>query len=267
MRSCYFIVCFGWIALSACNQHLAKMGTKSVLTDTLNYTYQTIKKRADYCGNKPDSGCTTADIKYPLFVNQKLLNDSIKNKLLQIFSFGDQEKKDTSLDQLAQSVITSYQADTQAVRNKVPYTLDLSAKVLRQDSSLVVIELGGYAFSGGAHGGTQTLFVNWNTSSDKQISLDDLFVNDYKAQLNAIAEKIFRKDEKLGDNASLANYFFDKGKFSLNTNFKIMPTGLNFLYNEYEIKSYAEGQTTLFIPYAQLKSLLRPNTVVSPFIK
>ena len=47
----------------------------------------------------------------------------------------------------------------------------------------------------------------------------------------------------------------------------ITPTGLSFLYNEYEIKSYAEGQTTLFIPYTQIKSLLRPKTVVSQYLK
>src|ERR1700733_2437615 len=127
MKSRYFIICFGWIALNACNQRPAKTQANPAAIDTLKYSYQTIKKRATDCGNNPDSGCTTADIKYPVFTNQKLLNDSIKNKLLQIFFFGDQAKKDTSLDHLAQSVITSYQADTEAVHNKVPYTLDLSA--------------------------------------------------------------------------------------------------------------------------------------------
>jgi hypothetical protein len=51
------------------------------------------------------------------------------------------------------------------------------------------------------------------------------------------------------------------------TNFSVTPIGIKFLYNQYEIKPYAAGITELFIPYAQIKSLLRPNSVVTQFIK
>ncbi len=30
--------------------------------DTLNYTHETIKQRANDCGNKPDNGCTVVTI-------------------------------------------------------------------------------------------------------------------------------------------------------------------------------------------------------------
>ena len=98
--------------------------------------------------------------------------------------------------------------------------------------------------------------------------MDDIFVEGYQENLNKIAEKIFRTDEKLSDTTSLAtNYFFDKNKFSLNKNFMVTPQGVSFLYNEYEIKPYSAGQTTLLIPYSQIKSLLRPATVVSQYLR
>ena len=56
-------------------------------------------------------------------------------------------------------------------------------------------------------------------------------------------------------------------QFALNNNFLITPLGLRFLYNQYEIKPYSAGQTVLFIPYAKIKSLLLPHTVVSQYIK
>jgi len=267
MKWRYILICILAAGFCGCRQQPAKSQAQSTGKDTLSYVYKTIKKRAGDCGVKPDSSCTTAAIAYPAFAGQKVLNDSLRNKLLQVFYFGDKEKKGASLEDLAQSVITSYQEDTSAIHYGMSYSLDLSAVVRRQDSSLLVLELGGYAFSGGAHGSSQTFYVNWNTKSGKQISLDDLFTDGYTPTLNNIAEKIFRNDEKLSDNASLDHYFFDKGVFSLNNNFMITPTGLDFLYNEYEIKSYAEGQTTLFIPYAQIKSLLRPKTVVSQYLK
>ena len=55
--------------------------------------------------------------------------------------------------------------------------------------------------------------------------------------------------------------------FALNDNFLVTPVGIRFLYNEYEIKSYAEGQTELLIPYNKIKSLLRPQSVVSQYLK
>jgi hypothetical protein len=252
--------------LCACRQP-AKTQAPPKLDDTLVYTYKSIKKGFGDCNGKTDSACTAADIKYPVFIGQNVLNDTVRSKLLSIFSFGDVQQKDTSLEELAQSVITSYKADTGSIHRGIPYSLGLTGIVRRQDSSLVVLEIGGYAFSGGAHGNTQTLFVNWDTRTGKQISLDDLFTDGYKTALNHIAEKIFRTEEKLSDTAPLDHYFFAKGVFGLNNNFMITASGLSFLYNEYEIKSYAEGQTTLFIPYTQIKSLLRPKTVVSQYLK
>lgn len=234
--------------------------------DTLIYNYKNITASAPDCKGKGDSTCTQATLTYPFFQAQPLLNDSIKSKLISIFSFSD--KRPSSLQQMADGVITAYQADTNAVNNHSSYTLDASVKVIRQDSSLLVLDIEGYSFAGGAHGSSQAIFVNWDTKRNRQVSLGDILQDGTQPDLTRVGEKIFRKDEKLSDTASLANdYFFKDGKFSLNDNFMVTPGGLEFLYNEYEIKSYAQGQTKLFIPYSQIKSLLRPNTVVSQYIK
>jgi hypothetical protein len=269
MRPQYLIFCLTWIGLSACKQPAGKTMGEIAKKDTLAYAYQTVKKRAFNCGDRPDSGCTTAKIKYPVFTKlPALLNDSVMKKLLRMATFGNPGKNYTTVDQAVQDLVSSYEADFKAGRNTLPETLDISVTVLRQDSSLTVLKFNGYGYWGGAHGGSKTLFLNWNAKTDKEISVDDIFNKDYSNALNNVAEKIFRKDEKLSDTASLKeHYFFEKSKFSLNDNFAITPTGLSFLYNEYEIKSYAEGQTTLFIPYAQIKSLLRPGTVISQYLK
>ncbi|XHR98311.1 RsiV family protein [Mucilaginibacter sp. UC70_90] len=110
--------------------------------------------------------------------------------------------------------------------------------------------------------------MNWDSKAGKNLRLADIFATGYHDKLNAVAEKIFRKNEKLSDTASLAtNYFFKDNKFALNTNFSITPLGIKFLYNQYDIKPYAAGITELFIPYAQIKSLVQPGSVVSQFIK
>jgi hypothetical protein len=85
--------------------------------------------------------------------------------------------------------------------------------------------------------------------------------------LTTIGEKIFRLQEKLSDTGSLSNYIFEHGKFTLTNNFLITPIGIHFLYNEYAVRAHSDGPTELLIPYIQIKPLLRPNTVISQYIK
>jgi hypothetical protein len=264
-----YLICF--IALSfavaSCQWGLPKKATDTTDTDTLAYTYKSVHERAADCGNKPDSGCTVVKIKYPVFSGQKKLNDSVVRKLTSLFAMDG--RPDSSIDLMTKKFLQSY-TDFRKTdpRSAMYFDLDMYATVLVQDSSLVSLGVGGYTFQGGAHGASATFFINWDTKANKSISLDDLFKPGYQDQLKTIAEKLFRRSEKLSDTASLArDYFFKDNKFALNDNFSVTPTGLKFVYNQYEIKPYAAGITALVIPYSPIKSLLRPNTVVAKYTK
>ena len=266
MKKAVFVSLILATALVACKQHGQPTAKNKPKADTLVYTYKTIKERAADCGTKPDSACSEAEITYAVFPGHQTLNDSIVSRLLQAYR---SDKPDKTLEMQAKSFIQGYMTDTlrQTDSNKMIYTLETSARVVRQDSSLVTIQIDSYAFTGGAHGGTFTGYLNWNTSEDKKVTLSDIFTPGYQETFRKIAEKIFRSQEKLSDTSSLQSYFFKDAKFALNDNFLVTPVGIRFLYNEYEIKSYAEGQTELLIPYNKIKSLLRPQGVVSQYLK
>jgi hypothetical protein len=259
----FLAIAFG---LSSCQWGKPNNPKADTTKDTLAYTYKTIKERAADCGNKPDSGCTVVKIIYPIFNDQSTLNDTINYKLANLFTF---DKTSTDLQEYTKRFLAGYDRFRKHdKRSSLFFTLDNHAKILRQDSSLTTLEISGYSFQGGAHGNSITTFINWNTKSEKNIYLKDILKDNYKAQLTAIADTIFRKQEKLSDTASLANdYFFKDNKFALNENFSITPLGIKFLYNQYEIKPYAAGQTDLFIPYARIRSLLKPNTVITQYLK
>lgn len=249
---------------SSCQWGVPHNHKPAITKDTLKYTYQTIKERAADCGNKPDSACTVAKITYPIITAQQSLNDTITARLLS--AYHNNEKSDSNLLQQAKNFIKVYEADT--VKEHDKFDFESSATVIRQDSSIITIEINRYSWTDGGHASDYTGFINWNTKNNKEIELADILKDGYSNNLNAIAESIFRKDEKLSATESLAkDYLFKNGKFSLNYNFLITPTGLRFLYNEYEIKPYAAGQTDLVIPYTEIKSLLKPNTVISQYIK
>jgi hypothetical protein len=263
-KLCFILVGF---AFASCQWSVKPKADKETVPDTLGYTYKTIYERAADCGTKSDSACTVVKVKYAVFKDQKKLNDSVMRKLTSLFAMDG--KPDSSAEMMSKKFLKAY-ADFKKSdpRSAMYFTLDSHARVLMQDSSITTLEVGGYTYQGGAHGSSATYFINWNTKANKSITLNDLFIDGYDNKLNTIAERIFRKEEKLSDTSSLArDYFFKDNKFTLNDNFSVTPIGLKFVYNQYEIKPYAAGITELVIPYSQIKSLLRPNSVVGKFIK
>lgn len=266
MRSAYLILFIAALGLSSCHFDTAEKEQPAVTSDTLTYAYQLIKERADDCGDKPDSSCTVVKITYPIFPDRDSLNAHVTQKLTGLFGFF---QTDVTLNEMTDRFLETYENfKKRHKKDNRFFTLNASAKVLRQDSSLITIETNSYTFQGGAHGASYTYFINWNTKADKNITLDDILAAGYKEKLTRIADTVFRKQEKLTDTASLAkDYFFKDNKFSLPKNFLVTPLGLRFLYNIYEIKPYAAGRTDMLIPYAQLKPLLRPHTVITQYIK
>jgi hypothetical protein len=255
------------LGLSSCQWGKAKRDPHDIFTDTLIYTYYGIHERAADCGSKPDSACTVVKVRYPVFVGEGALNDTIKSRLLNLIRV--ENKPDTSLDAYTRHFLkayTDFKKDNPS--SAMYYTLDSYVKVVNQDSALVAMECGFYTFQGGAHGASFTGFINWDAETNKTVSLKDIFKDGYKPQLTRIAEKIFRRNEKLKDTSSLArDYFFAENKFELNNNYSVTPLGLRFIYNQYEIKPYAAGQTELLIPYDQIKQLMRPKSVASQYLK
>lgn len=269
MKVQYLFLLLIVLLMNACMWGVPKKQASGINKDTLAYTYTFVKHRASDCGTKPDSGCTVAMVQYPEFKNSRTLNDSVKNRLFNLFWDDTTLEADTDLQKYASQFVNVYEQSKNdpAVKGRI-FTVKSAAKIVRQDSSLITLEIGGYMFQGGAHGNTVTQLFNWNTKANKVIRLSDLFITGYQNKLTAIADTIFRRDEKLSDTASLArDYFFKNNTFSLNNNFMITPMGIRFLYNQYEIKPYVAGQTNLLIPYKKIKSLLLPHTVVSQYIK
>lgn len=267
MKKRQILICIPLFAIAACNFGDASRQIKpDVFKDTLSYSYQTVNKRSPETGKVADSNYAEIKLKYPVFKGHPALNDTVTHRLLTLFAFDG--KAETGLQAMVTTFFKDHAAFLKDGRKGIPFKQDMYTNVITQDSALLAMEYGGYSYRGGAHGTSFTGFINWNPITDKKITLNDLLVNDYKDQLNKIAERIFRKDEKLKDTSSLArDYFFKDNKFALNDNYLLTPLGLRFVYNQYEIKPYAAGQTELLIPYADIKKLVRPKAVIAQYIK
>ena len=114
-------------------------------------------------------------------------------------------------------------------------------------------------YSGGAHGYYTVTYTNIDIKTQKRLTLQNLFLPDYDEKLHSIARSYYKKAHDLKPSESLASDGWFENKFVLAENFAITPYGLYFLYNQYEIKSYADGQTEFFLPYSAIRELIDPN--------
>jgi hypothetical protein len=262
MKLRYLSICLFVLIIGACGSEDYHGGENN----TLQYSYTTVKEKAPTCPANTDNGCSIIKFLYPVFKDEASLNDTVTHKLAVMFPVFNNTR--TNFHDIAKSFFVRYKSFlTVDPQKPALYPLSEYAKVVKQENGLTTIETGGYLLAM-AHPVSNISFINWDTKTHKKIVLDDLLKPGYKDSLNRVAEVIFRKNEGLTNEASLApKYNFKGNKFTLNNNFIITPVGLRFLFNEGEIKAREEGFVIIVIPYATIQSSLKPQTVVAQYYR
>lgn len=219
--------------------------------------------RATSCDTLPDSLCKAyVKATYPIFEGQKELNQFI-DTLVSSAPLIDNGKPN-GIELAAKKFIKDYEDYKKEFPDAFAgYEWDQTLSVNSQDKNIISFVHKDYVYTAGAHGLENEIYHNWSKKEERELSLKDLLIENYTEKLNNLAEKIFRSDEGITETASLESYFFENEKFKLNNNFLITSKGLVFIYNPYEIKSYAEGRTTLIIPYSSIQDLIKPDGYLS----
>lgn len=232
-------------------------------SDSVAYTYDSVKVYGKNRVSKDSRVTDTAKavITYPVFKDAKL-NDLVLKKLT---GSVDAEKVYTSIDSYAKGFMGDFdQYQKESPEDIQSWFLTIDTRVIKQKANYIGFYTTYVNFSGGAHPNSSFTYQNYNPVTHKQITLDSLLLPGSYPKLTAIAEKIFRKNEKLrADQPLKDNYFFEKDTFKLNDNFTITDEGLLFLYNPYEIKAYAFGVTKLLIPFSELTAIAKPGSLIS----
>jgi hypothetical protein len=255
-----YIVLFA--ALLACQTK--KQNTESTIESNLTYKIENVAAVSKIC--KSDTAdCGKATYHYPLFSgeNSDKFNALVASELIGIF-VDQADTKDTikTIQQVAAKFIGEYEIAKKAHPEEFPWTQEADVKVINQNKILLQTHTNTGWYTGGAHPMSMEFYSNYDVDRQKKLSLDDIFAPNYDQALLKIAEEIFRTDEKLKPTDMLDEsngYFFEKGKFILTDNFLITKTGLEFVYNVYEIKPYAAGITTLKIPKEKLTPLIKKD--------
>lgn len=136
------------------------------------------------------------------------------------------------------------------------YTNNSQQSVSYNDNGYVVIDFLADAYTGGAHGNYSSIMYCMDVKNKKQMVLSDIVKID-SSTLQSLLERNLRKEYNIKANDALSTVLFDDF-IKPNKNFYFNANGIAFMYNPYEVASYAQGQIVVFIPYAALKTYLVP---------
>ncbi len=112
-------------------------------------------------------------------------------------------------------------------------------------------------YTGGAHPNHSESNLIYDMKNQRMIRLSDITTMD-SIHLQKLIETQFRKDYGLSPTDSLNKILFDN-YLPPTENFAFSQQGIQFIYNPYEVASYATGIIYVFIPYKKLEGTLVPE--------
>ncbi|MBC7889992.1 MAG: DUF3298 domain-containing protein [Ferruginibacter sp.] len=133
--------------------------------------------------------------------------------------------------------------------------------VMYENEKHITIAQYNAGYTGGAHGSFATSLTTFNKQTGKKLKLSDV-VNAAGIQLlPMVLDQVARQQYNIKNNKPLDQNGFLVRKISPNQNFYLTGDGIGFMYAPYAIKSFADGEINLLVPFATLKAYLLPGIV------
>jgi hypothetical protein len=128
--------------------------------------------------------------------------------------------------------------------------------VLYQQGSLLSLGFFRYNFSGGAHGNYGLTPASYDLRTGRRLRYDDIFRPTAAQKLPALLGQAVRPEVGLQPSEPLDKQLF-VNKMPVTHQVYLTATGAVFVYQPYEIASYAQGEIHVFVPLSSLRPLLR----------
>lgn len=239
---------FGILTLSCENERKIEIASESLTENELKL-----------CG---DRKCPEITINYlKVFGDNEIANRI--NKKIQDFVVGslmyeeDSLQTAQSIEEAANNFARIYFEDKAQFPDMVAdYSAEISVTEIYNSPTLICFEMRQYLYTGGAHGFGATSFLNIDPNTGEELSSDEIFKN--KEDFTAFAEMKFRENQNIAKDQSInePGFWFEDDTFNLPETVGFTPDSLIFVYNQYDIASYADGPIELKIPLADAMPFL-----------
>lgn len=225
----------------------------------LNYTYDQINWRSDSLqpstqaldtlnsSIEAERTASTYSIRFPIFENEEV----------QTFVYKIQLGSDTLTPAIATArYIQEYEKFKKNNYDPIWYSHS-DNKVVHLTPDYICFQLEETVYSGGAHDNYYTNYKHFWISEGMELKLSDMIQPALIQNFLVLAEQYFWENERLlGQEMNRNLYFFENDQFELPENFVFEQDSIMFLYNIYEIKPFALGQTKFRVPYKEIEGYL-----------
>ena len=128
-----------------------------------------------------------------------------------------------------------------------------------QKEKLATFAVRYYSYTGGPHGVGGNVYLTVDMTTHKVLTLFDIIDQKKLPEVKELLWSIYTRSGRIKDEEA----FTKKTDFDVSKNFYLAHDGIHFIYHEYEIASYAEGEQDLVISWGllQLENLLMPDFV------
>ena len=139
------------------------------------------------------------------------------------------------------------------------YSRDMISSVITFSPKFISYQIMTATYNGGAHGMTESHYVNYDFSTGKVLTYDSAFKPDSEAQLlQAIKDNLMTRY-----NVSSMKELDQRGIFTdqiyVSKNFYLQGYDVVFHYNPYDIAPYSEGSIDIRVPYFQIADCITPE--------
>ncbi len=208
------------------------------------------EKELKICEN---AKCPEVTINYVEVFGDKEVSEKINGKIKNFIFTSLLMGEDTiptakTIQEAAIGFIEAYNADKAQFPDMAgEYFAEISVNEIYTTKEHLCLELRQYLFTGGAHGYGATSFLNLDPKTGEELTSKELFKN--QKGLTAYAEKIFRDQQRIAEEQGIndTKFWFENDKFYLPESVGFTQDSLIFVYNQYEIASYADGPIELKI--------------------
>jgi hypothetical protein len=206
---------------------------------------------------KPDckgSECPTLNFKRLTFIGHDRFNGFLEQTLLSLALV------ETNRDQAFRDLpeLELYYFKTAKPRDEIA----LASSVKYMSDEVVVVQLDSYIFTGGAHGMSTTQYLNWLPKTDKLLTLEAMLLPGKAAAYEEALKKqhaLWLKKNPLAKEDPVA--YNKLWPFVPNDNVALLENGLAVTYDPYVLGPHSLGKPTIYIPYRELKGILRPEAL------
>jgi hypothetical protein len=135
-------------------------------------------------------------------------------------------------------------------------TENITTTVQLDAAGLMVIRMDSDSYGGGAHDVSEVHALNLDLHGARALQLNDLLEHPNTETLALRITHALRQQRHIPADQPLTQAGFNTDHLPVPATVMIMPEGLLFTYQSYDIAAYSEGQPQVLVPFAELSDMV-----------